>query len=131
MDEAAGNSVENVLQSIDGSRWWSIECVGLINGTHTMEAKMEIRILVPLKDVPENAIVTKKTGRKPYTVRRKMALYSKAEGVSNHEFYCRDGCAILLDQETGNGSIYPDSMEVIWNTTLDSLQEIEAMKDSK
>lgn len=92
---------------------------------------MQVRVLIKLEDVPENEIVTKKTGTKPYSVRRKITLYSKTGNVSNHEFEVRDGCAILMDQETGNGSIYPETTEVVWSTTLDALCEIEAMKNSK
>ncbi len=73
-----------------------------------------------LRDVPEFSIVTKKTGSKPYTVKRSLKIYQ--DGVSGYEeIKCDDNIVFLVD-DSGGITACPGSKEVLWVIDEDQLR---------
>ena len=85
-----------------------------------------MKILIKVKDLPEESIVTKKTGMKQYQVRDKVNIYSE------------DGCKfpleelkapvggrflVSIDPKYSFGiAVVPNNLEILWEASPDELQ---------
>jgi len=78
---------------------------------------MNLRVIIPLKDVPENATVTKPGGVKEYTVRHEVTVYYNDLRAPT-KLRTR-GCMFLV--KDGQINALGEDQMVVWSTDLDEL----------
>jgi hypothetical protein len=85
-----------------------------------------LKVIAKLKDIPDNATVTKRGGKVKYTVKRQLMVY-REEGGQPVEVYAAEDCMFLV---SAGGSINAFGLdkEVIWYT---SLEELNAQAEAK
>lgn len=86
---------------------------------------MQLKVIIPVNDVPEGETVTLVKGRKRYVVRDSLTLFS-AGGV-RQELKASAGCRIL--SHDGNGTAISSETEVVWLTTIADLERIYEEED--
>lgn len=72
---------------------------------------MTLKVLLPLRDFPDGATVTKKTGQVQLTVRSEITVYN--ENRTRQVIKPNDGCRFLLD-DRGNINAYSGDTEFLW-----------------
>ena len=75
-----------------------------------------MKVLMPAKDIPLGAIVTKKTGDKPYTIRENVKIYGTVEQQTIREIKCDDGTRFLVSA-TGDINIVNSDTELLWHVS--------------
>ena len=92
---------------------------------------MDLKVVARLRDIPDRAIVTKKTGIVEHTVRRKIIIYGqntpgRAECtpplLESLEIQAQEGSVFMISAQGAIGA-YGLDKEVVWHTSLDELNE--------
>ena len=78
-----------------------------------------IKIILPASQIPEDATVTKRTGKQEYRLTRVIKVYSN-NTEERHEIAAKDG-AVFLGGRAGQFNAYPGSTELVWITTRERL----------
>jgi hypothetical protein len=80
--------------------------------------KNMMKLLIPIKDVPEGERVTKKTGEKLYTVRDRIRIFSDDVNVRK-EIKADDGVRFLVN-DNGDVNAVDAKSEYIWYVDVDT-----------
>jgi hypothetical protein len=81
-----------------------------------------ISIVMAAGDIPDNSIVTKRTGQKEYIIKNKIRIFADQNSGTQAQTLESDGVRYLT---VGNGDINAISakLELIWRTTTGELYE--------
>jgi hypothetical protein len=74
---------------------------------------VEIKVILPIKELPEDSVVTKLTGTKKYRVRKDIRVYSQTGSLQT---ISAEGGSRLLLAENGDSNAINGDTEVIWIT---------------
>lgn len=85
-----------------------------------MEDKDVVKLLVPLRMVPDGATVTKRTGEKEYVVSRAVRIYG--DGPVKQAITPDAGTVFLVGPE-GNLNAIGEGVEVIWKVAVWELRD--------
>lgn len=83
---------------------------------------MLFKLLVSLYEVPNGAIVTKRTGEKNYTVQRSLRIFTEGESGLK-EVKCDSGFVFLV-QNNGDVNAVIESKEVCWHASEQDVRNL-------
>lgn len=77
-----------------------------------------LKVLLPIKNIPDGSRVTKPNGQKPYIVRRSIKIYTGTHG-GDRVIEAENNTRFILPEGDGQGSINAVSgdSEHLWHTT--------------
>jgi hypothetical protein len=89
-----------------------------------------MKVLVPAHELPDGALVTKRTGTAQFRIRRRMRFYTNggADESQRQVVTPKDGCVILVEVNNGDRgndavNIYPGTTQFMWLTNSDDLEK--------
>jgi hypothetical protein len=83
--------------------------------------KAILRVLLPARQIPDGATVSKPTGQKKYALRRGLVIYAEEGANRKSTVSPAAGSVFLLTEFGGSISQHSDSSLLHWHTTLDGL----------
>ena len=86
-----------------------------------------MKVLLPAGNIPNGALITKRTGTAQYRLHRGLRFYATKEakdklGEATRTVDARDGCIFLVDEEKGTVNVYPCTTQFMWLVRADSLE---------
>jgi hypothetical protein len=86
----------------------------------------DLKVILPLKDIPEGNTVTKINGTAEYIVRDKLDIYHLTIGSLEKTLHADGGCRFLVAKESGYISVCPPDKELVWHAEFWQLEELNA-----
>jgi len=74
-----------------------------------------LKVLLPAHEIPDKAIVTKRTGEKEYVLRRSITVYR--EDGEKTTVTANDGTVFLVDPRTGDANAFGAGKVLGWHAT--------------
>jgi hypothetical protein len=83
-----------------------------------------LKVLLPIKNIPDGSRVTKPNGQKPYIVRSSIKIYTTIHG-GDRVIEADHGTRFILPEGEGQGSINAVSgdAEHLWHTTVEDFHQ--------
>lgn len=91
---------------------------------------MKLKVIAKLKDIPENATITKINGNTKYVQKKKITVYTTVTNNKPQIIFADSSCVFLVSSK-GNVNACSKETEVVWYTNLDTLNSLEEEKESK
>lgn len=78
-----------------------------------------IKVILPLGQVPELSHVTKRAGKKVYRVCKQLTVF---DDNGKRQVINSNGCRYLVDTDNGTSHAVGDHVEVVWHTNIEDLK---------
>ena len=91
---------------------------------------MKMKVIMPVGEVPDGSVVTKRTGEVRYVVHDKYSMFAVDKNVE----FKMDGCKILTpasSQTTFGINAIANDKEVVWITDSETLLNFLEMQESQ
>ncbi len=81
-----------------------------------------MELLLEAHQIPDNTIITKKTGTTAYRLVRKVRFFPSggADKSQRQDITPQDGCVFLVD-DRGSVNVYPPTTKFLWQVTENEL----------
>lgn len=79
-----------------------------------------MKLILEAYQIPNDAVVTRPTGNKKYTLLREIKFYPQSNAGNQSNIEAKDGCVFLLD-ERGHIGVYPPNTFLAWVVDRDKL----------
>lgn len=82
----------------------------------------QIKVILPVHDIPNKSTVTKPSGTTQYVLTREIRFFPKNKSAGErHSVAAKDGCVFLVNDQ-GDVSVYPPTVELAWLVDADELR---------